>query len=372
MPCLNRSNPFIQFLLIVPSLLYRIAVGTRNKLYNMGILKSQQFDIPVISIGNITVGGTGKTPHTEHILSVLSDKMKVGMLSRGYMRKTKGFVPGDERATSLTIGDEPFQIKTKFKSVMVAVDKWRVRGIETMLQLPGGDELGAIVLDDAFQHRKVVPGISILITDFSRLFTKDCMLPRGNLREPAFNKKRAHIVIVSKCPENARPIDFRIITKELNLFPYQTLYFTKYEYEDLKPVFGDDNKLILSKKDLKGYDVLLVTGIVSPQYLQEYLEKYAAHIQPINYGDHHDFSKSDLLHIEKKFEAIENKNKIIITTEKDAARLLSNPDVPEVIKESLYCMPIKVAFLFDQEKNFNTKILDYVRKNKRNGGLLKK
>jgi len=355
-------------------LLYQIGVGFRNWMFDLGLLTSKKYDLPVISIGNITIGGTGKTPHTEYLLSLLSPVMKVAMLSRGYKRITHGFVLADKNSDYESIGDEPFQILRKFKDVVVAVDGNRCRGIENLLQSEYGKELGAIVLDDAFQHRYVEPGISILLTDYNRLMTNDKLLPIGNLREPSDNKKRANIVIVTKCPETAQPIDYRLVTKDLALFPYQNLYFTKYEYGELVPVFPAIKELPITKERVKKekMDVLLVTGIVSQHYLIEYLLKYTNKLQTIEYPDHHNFSESDLHSIADKFSAIENKKKIIITTEKDAARLIGNPNVPEEIKNAIFSLPIKVAFLFEQEKDFNEQILGYVSKNKTNRGLFKK
>ncbi len=356
-------------------LLYQFGVGLRNWMFDTGILKSKKYDLPIISVGNITVGGTGKTPHTEYLLSLLSPKMKVAMLSRGYKRTTKGFVLADANSDYKSIGDEPLQILHKYKNdVVVAVDGNRCRGIESLIDSKYGTELGAIVLDDAYQHRYVEPGINILLTDFNRIMTNDNLLPVGNLREPARNRKRANIVIVSKCPESAQPIDFRIITKDLNLFPYQKLYFTKYVYGKISAIFNDSNKTSITKEQLleKKYDVLLVTGIVSQNYFMDYLLQYTNSLHSIEYPDHHNYSKSDLNSITEKFDALENKNKIIITTEKDAARLISNPHVSETIKNNIFSVPVEVVFLFDQEKSFNEQILGYVSKNKTNRGLFKK
>jgi tetraacyldisaccharide 4'-kinase len=355
--------------------LFQLVVWIRNWLFDIGILPSKKFDIPVISVGNITVGGTGKTPHTEYLLELLSPETKVAMLSRGYKRTSKGFVLADDNADASTIGDEPFQIFRKFKNkALVAVDANRRRGIENILNSPLGNDVGAIVLDDAYQHRFVEPGINILLTDYNRIITHDKMMPVGSLREPAENRKRAHIVIVTKCPDSAQPIDYRLTTKHLNLFPYQNLYFTKYSYEDLTPVFPESVEVKIDKEKLnkEKYDILVVTGIVSQHYLIDYLKKYTKKVHNIEFADHHVYSDEDIQFISNKFSAIENPKKIIITTEKDASRLISHPSLSDDIKASLYALPIKVSFLFDQEKNFNEQILGYVRKNKTNRGLFKK
>ncbi|MDR3706409.1 MAG: tetraacyldisaccharide 4'-kinase [Paludibacteraceae bacterium] len=370
-----RNNlPNTSPILFPLSILYRMGVNFRNWMFDSNILKSKKYDLPIISIGNITVGGTGKTPHTEYILSLLSPFMRVAMLSRGYKRKTKGFVLADKKSNSQTIGDEPFQIKKKFKDVVVAVDGDRCRGIESLLSGVHGKELGAIVLDDAYQHRYVEPGINILLTDFNRLITNDSLLPVGRLREPASNKKRANIVIVTKCPDTLKPIDIRVLSKELNLLPYQHLYFTRYIYNDFIPVFNEAKGNIVTKNLLlkETYDILLVTGIVSQNDLALRLMKYANQLKSIEYPDHHNFTQKDLQEIEIQFLSMENKNKIIITTEKDASRLMSNPNVSDTLKKSLFYIPIKVKFLFGEDKNFNEQILGYVRKNKTNSRLFKK
>lgn len=364
----------MKILLLPLMLIYKIGVGIRNWMFDASILTSKKYDLPIISVGNITIGGTGKTPHTEYLLSLLSPTMKVAMLSRGYKRSTKGFVLADVNSDCESIGDEPFQILKKFKDVVVAVDGNRCRGIENLLESPYGKELGAIVLDDAFQHRYVEPGINILLTDYHRLMTNDYLLPMGNLRESAKNRKRANIVIVTKCPESAQPIDYRLITKDLNLFPYQNLYYTKYIYDELIPIFPAAKNIEITKEQLleEKYEVLLVTGIVSQHYMLEYLLQYTNNLQTIEYPDHHNYSNNDLLDIANKFNSLEKEKKIIITTEKDAARLIDNPYVPEDIKSVLFALPIKVSFLFDQKKKFNEQILGYVSKNKTNRGLFKK
>ncbi|MDR1679795.1 MAG: tetraacyldisaccharide 4'-kinase [Prevotellaceae bacterium] len=362
-----------QIFLFPLALLYGLAVGIRNWLFDVGILKSRKFKLPIIVVGNITVGGTGKTPHTEYLLSLLSPFMQVAMLSRGYKRYSKGLVFADENSNSIDIGDEPYQIKRKFPEVIVVVDANRCRAIDSLINSPNGEQLGAIILDDAFQYRYVEPGINILLTDYNNLITDDSLLPMGRLREPASNRKRAHIVIVTKCPDTAKPIDFRLITKKLALLPYQNLYFTRYEYGKLQAVFeeANDKYISLDKLTDKSYDILLLTGIVSSQALAAYVGNYTYNLQSIEYPDHHDFSEQDLIDIEIKFLSINNSNKIIVTTEKDAARLLSKPNISQALKESIFYIPVQVSFLFDKEKEFNEQILGYVRKNKTNRELFK-
>lgn len=364
----------LKFITYPLSFFYGLIVELRNFLFDSGILSSQKFRIPIISVGNITVGGTGKTPHTELLLQTLSEEVKVAMLSRGYKRETKGFYLANEQSNSQNIGDEPYQMFLKFPKVKIAVDNNRCHGIETLLKKEFGPDLNAIILDDAYQHRYVSPGINILLIDYNRPITKDKMLPYGNLREPAHNKDRANIVIVTKCPIDAKPIDYRIITKDLDLRPYQTLYFTTYEYKTLYPVFDNAEIEQLEIKDLttKNPDILLFTGIASQNELADFLRANSNSLTSLRYEDHYKFTAIDLNTIAEKFENINSANKLLITTEKDAARLLSLPNIPEIITKNLYCIPIKIKFLFEKEKDFKKQILDYVRKNTTNNLISKK
>ena len=209
------------------SWLYGVGVGVRNHLFDLGVLPQQEFSIPVIDVGNITVGGSGKTPHVEYLIRLLHDKMKVGVLSRGYKRKSRGYVLADNDTPMRTIGDEPFQMKRKFPDVYVAVDKNRREGIQRLTDDEATSDVDVILLDDAYQHRYVKPGINILLVDYHRLIIYDKLLPAGRLREPMKGKNRADIVIVTKCPKDLKPMEFRVLTKALDLFPYQALFFTR-------------------------------------------------------------------------------------------------------------------------------------------------
>ena len=212
------------------SFLYGIGVGIRNQLFELNILKSRSFTTPVISVGNITVGGTGKTPHVEYLIRLLSKEVKVAVLSRGYKRKTHGYILADESTTMRDIGDEPYQMKRKFPDIEVAVDAKRCRGIDHIIHDEKTKDTDVILLDDAYQHRYVKPGINILLVDYHRLIMYDELLPSGRLREPVESKNRADIVIVTKCPASLNPIDYRVLTKAMNLFAYQSLYFTSLRY----------------------------------------------------------------------------------------------------------------------------------------------
>jgi tetraacyldisaccharide 4'-kinase len=351
-------NPILYLL----SLFYGLGVYVRNFLFDYHFLPTTKFDIPVIGVGNISVGGTGKTPHTEYILQYLSERLRIAVLSRGYKRKTKGFQLGDEYATAETIGDEPFQMKWKFPNVLVAVDANRRRGIEYIIRQNTEHPIEAIVLDDAYQHRYVEPSLNILIVDRNRLITEDSLLPYGRLREQAYNKYRANIVIVSKCDRDLQPIDYNVIKKKLALFPYQTIYFTTYGYGSFYPLFPQqENAVSLTKEELCSLSLLMVTGIALPVNMHEYLQMYCPKLSSLEFPDHYEFKNKDYSKIAKEFANLEGEKRIVVT-EKDAARLLNNPLLPEELKPYIYVLPIKVEFINNQEPLFNRQILSYVNK----------
>lgn len=348
------------------SLLYGLVVYIRNEMFNLKILSSLEFDFPVISVGNITVGGTGKTPHTEYIIHLLKSSLKVAELSRGYKRKTRGFLLVNIESTVKQVGDEPLQIKRKFSDIIVAVDANRVRGIEKLMKLPDSPEV--IILDDAFQHRYITPGLNILLTDYDRLITKDYLLPYGRLRESALSRNRANIIIVTKCPAHIKPIDERIITTELFIRPYQHLYFTKLEYGDVRPVFP---KEAISRENnlLNGVSILLFTGIANPNPLKEYLMHKSHNLLEIRFSDHHNYSSKDLNEIVVRFMALPEGKRIIFTSEKDMIRIREAHNIPDIICKNLYYIPVTISFLNETGKDFDQKILNYVKDNKRNIGI---
>ena len=351
------------------SFIYGVGVGLRNKLFDWGILQSKSFDIPVICIGNIAIGGTGKTPHTEYLIKLLQKTLNVAVLSRGYKRHTTGYIQANEDSTARSIGDESFQIKKKFPKVTVAVDEKRVRGIENLCKLEK-PKMDVVLLDDAFQHRYVQAGINILLTDYHRLFCDDTLLPAGRLRESTKGKNRANIVIVTKCPHNIKPIDFNIIAKSLKLFPYQQLYFSCFKYGNLVPAFPEADTLEESPVSLsKHTNILLVTGIASPAVMIEELKRHTRNIQTLSFDDHHNFKKKDIKHIAEQFDKLKGSNKLIITTEKDAARLTDNPALTEELRKHIYILPVEIQLLQNQQDKFNQHIISYVRKNKRNNIL---
>ena len=358
------------------SWLYGFGVGFRNMLFEMGILKSRSYTVPVISVGNITVGGTGKTPHVEYLIRLLKDKVNVAVLSRGYKRKSHGFVLADAETPMKMIGDEPYQMKQKFPDITVAVDSKRTRGIDHLIGGEAGKDIDVVLLDDAFQHRYVKPGINILLVDYHRLIIYDELLPAGRLREPVKSKDRADIVIITKCPWNLKPMEFRVITKAMKLYPYQQLFFSTHEYEMPIAVFPEEqgklgaSETLDSLASLKDKNVLLLTGIGSPEQMKHDMEQMTDHVTPLTFSDHHDFKQKDIVAINEAFAALPEP-KVIITTEKDATRLAVLEELSSEVKQHLYKLPIYIQIMQDQEELFNQAVLGYVRKNSKNSILAK-
>ena len=351
---------------------YGFGVGLRNMLFEMGALKSKKYDVPIISVGNITVGGTGKTPHVEYLIELLKDHMNVAVLSRGYKRKSRGFVLADKDTPMTQIGDEPFQMKQKYPDIIVAVDGNRRRGIEKLIEGETGKKADIILLDDAFQHRYVKPGINILLVDYHRLVIYDELLPAGRLREPVKSKDRADIVIITKCPKDLNPMEYRVITKAMKLYPYQQLYFSTHEYDTPRLIFPEmaDGEEIKSLDELRDKSVLLLTGIASPQQMEHDLAPYTSQLTPLTFGDHYAFKKKDVEKINELFASLSGQ-KLIITTEKDATRLLTTEGLSDEVKKHLYVLPIHISMMQNQTDDFNNNIFKYVRKNSRNGILVK-
>ena len=350
------------------SWLYGLGVGIRNTLFDLGMLKSRSFDVPVISVGNITVGGSGKTPHVEYLIRLLHNKYRVAVLSRGYKRKTKGFILADENSTMSDIGDEPYQMHTKFKDVSIAVDRNRCNGIERITTDEKTKDTDVILLDDAYQHRYVKPGINILLVDYHRLIIYDKLLPAGRLREPKDGKTRADIVIVTKCPKDLKPMSFRVLTRAMNLFPYQQLYFTCLQYGNLHALFGKGTR---SLSDIKPDEhTLLITGIASPEQMVEDLSPYCKNITSLRFSDHHRFKAEDIEKINETFASMPSP-RLIITTEKDATRLECMEGLSEDVRNNIYTLPIEVKVMLDQQEKFDEVILSYVQKNSKNSTLTK-
>lgn len=377
-------KPKIYKPLLPLSYLYGLGVRLRNKLFDYDILHSRTFDIPVICVGNISVGGTGKTPHTEYLIRLLKDRYNVFVLSRGYKRKSKGFVIAREGHTEIQdIGDEPYQMWKKFPDINVVVDADRCNGISNILGILGRSgnsslKSPVIILDDAYQHRYVKAGMYILLIDYNRPVHNDALLPAGRLREPESGKKRADIIIVSKCPKDISNNEQNEFVKAINPLPDQSIYFTYTEYENLQKLFpespnGHENTNTTDSRTV--YDltsdthILLLTGIASPKAIINKLKEWTNNIYLITFGDHHNFSSKDMETVKEKFLQLPEEKRIIITTEKDAARLISHPDLSTELKPYIYTLPIKVRFISKNEQNFNQKITEYVTENSRNSSL---
>ncbi|MFW5821700.1 MAG: tetraacyldisaccharide 4'-kinase [Bacteroidota bacterium] len=359
-------NKLARYLLLPVSGVYGIAVTTRNKLFDWNILPSKEFNIPVISVGNLRVGGTGKTPHIEYLVRLLKDQYRVAVLSRGYKRKTRGFIIAHSESSPNDIGDEPCQMKRKFPDIIVAADEKRRRGIEKLLQLEQGPEV--ILLDDAFQHRYVKPGMNILLDDFKNPMIKDSLLPSGRLREPWTAKKRANIILVTKSPSSLRAIEMRLRAKETRLHEFQHLFYTTLKADELQPVFDGNYDDFRNRK----ISILLVTGIANPRTVKPLARKISTQIREIRYGDHHNYSNKDIHTIRSLFSQMDPDNSIILTTEKDAVKLREFRKELNSSSRNMFYLPVYVEFLNQDEKNFKAQIINYVSSNKRNSILHKK
>jgi len=338
-------------------------------MYNMGILPSVEFDIPVICVGNITVGGTGKTPHTEYLTRLLSENFKVATLSRGYKRKTRDFRVVSSSSVINEVGDEPIEIFRNFPGVLVTVDRKRVHGVKKILQIKPETEV--IILDDGFQHRSITPGFSILLSDYERLFVRDHLLPYGNLRENIGNMRRADIILITKSPDNISPIQRRLIVKEVAKAPYQNLYFTSLTYKSPLPLFGTEvtGQAPSVPIQYEGSGIVLITGIANPLPLKEYLQKIAGEFIHLSFPDHYKFKEKDIAEIVKAWKELKSPVKYVFTTEKDAVRLREFANIAEPVRSVFFYVPIGIHFLNDDKEEFDNIIVDYVRKNKRNNRI---
>ncbi|MCF6349636.1 MAG: tetraacyldisaccharide 4'-kinase [Flavobacteriaceae bacterium] len=336
------------------SMLYGEVMSIRNKMYDKGRLKSTKFETPTIVVGNLSVGGTGKSPMIEYLVRLLKKDYKIAVLSRGYKRTTKGFQIATNISTAAQIGDEPLQFYKKFKDIIVAVDAKRVNGIEQLKNLENPPEI--ILLDDAFQHRKVSAGYYILLTPYDNLYVDDSMLPSGYLRENIEGAKRAQIIIVSKCPDNLSNKEQFEITKRLAVDLKQTVYFTKIDYAT-EVISKQQN---IKVDHLKDYKILVVTGIAKTKPLTTFLTSKKISFIHLKFKDHYQFKQNDLDKIEQRYSKINTAKKIILTTEKDYVRTFENSKIV------IYYLPIKTQFL-DFKDSFNTKIQRYVEQSTRNG-----
>ncbi len=345
---------YLRLFLLPFNLIYALAIFVRNKLYDWGIFKSTQFDLPVICIGNLAVGGSGKTPTTEYLVRLLSD-YKIAILSRGYGRKTKGFVLADHHATAETIGDEPLQYYRKYKNVTVAVCEDRVKGIE---KLKGNHDL--ILLDDAFQHRSVKAGFNILLFELAKLNTFQLLLPAGNLREPLYATERAQCVLITKATTKISAAVRTKVENKLSLGNNQQLAFSAIEYGTITNLY-QGNKMDISEFEI----VFLLTGIANPMPLNVYLVERMKEVIVFEYPDHHQFTVTEMVKLVAAFKAHPAEKKTIITTEKDGQRLLADNLKDLLLNLPVYYLPIKVELNAEDKNKFDQKILDYVASAKR-------
>ena len=333
------------------ALTFDLITRTRNYFYDKGFFKSNKFKTPTIVVGNLSVGGTGKTPQIEYLVRLLEPNYKVAILSRGYKRKSSGFLIATENSTYETLGDEPFQYFQKFKKSIIAVDSNRTHGILKLEKL--SNKSAVILLDDAFQHRKVQGGISIVLTTYQNLYVNDYLFPVGNLRESKIGAKRANCIVVTKCPPDLSLAEQQKITVSLNPTRQQHVFFSTISYdENLK---GTSSKKIT---DFKDGNILLVTGIANPKPLVNYLKDLEINFIHLRFPDHHNFTNNDLDKITNAFNKIENTNKIILTTEKDYVRIFGK-------LKKLHYIAIETAFLVDKD-NFDKLIKNYVEQSSRN------
>lgn len=349
------SNWFLKsfrVLLLPFAVLFWIAVAIRNWMYDKNILKSTSFGLPLICVGNLSVGGTGKSPMVEYLVLHLKNRFKVATLSRGYKRKTKGYALANDTTTAIDIGDEPMQFHLKFPGVPVAVGEERLDAIPQLLHDKPQTE--AIILDDAFQHRVVKAGLNIILTDCNNLFTRDFFLPTGDLRDQRKSAKRAQLIVVTKCAPDLSEEERKSIIEEIDPLPNQTVFFTTISYGTPYHITKHDFRFVNEKTE-----VLLVTGIANPRPLKKYLEERIETYYMMSYNDHHIFSMLDWKDIKKRFENLSAEKKIILTTEKDSMRLLKFRQ--EMDGMPFYVLPIEHKFLFNQENEFNQLVTNFIQ-----------
>lgn len=340
-----------RYLLFPISFLYGVIIWFRNWLFDKNIINSAAFNFPIICVGNLAVGGTGKTPMTEHLVSFLQKDFQTATLSRGYKRKTKGFAIANEASTAIDIGDEPMQFHRKFPELIVSVGEERLVAIPQLLHARPDTEV--IILDDAFQHRQVRAGYNIVLTDYRNLYTRDLMLPAGDLRDVKSSIRRANNIIVTKCKNDLSEEEKQELIEEISPAPNQKLYFTEIVYKEPHHLFTNQPGVITADTD-----VLLLTGIANPKPLKEFLNTRVHSYDMLRYADHHIFSSDDLKEIIRQFEKMQSANKIILTTEKDGVRL--EKFAKELTAFPIYILPIEHRFLFNDDTAFQQDITSFI------------
>lgn len=332
----------------------------RNRLYDSGILKSYSPQKHTICVGNLSVGGSGKTPHVSYLVALLKDEFKLATLSRGYKRKTQGFVRASEISTSKEIGDEPLLYKTKYPFLNVFVEANRVKGVKKIVEYE--PDTNVIILDDAFQHRPIKCGLNILVSEYENLYFNDYLMPFGRLREGKAGVRRADIIIVSKTPDKTTAVDIRNVVKDIKPLAHQQVFFSYLKYGELYSI-SNVNETISTLNDLFRFKLIVFTGIANPNPMLTYLREYSAGVSHLPFPDHHEFIVSDIANIQKYYESFEGGNKLIVTTEKDLMRL-KEPDIwPIAERMNIFVLPVEVTFK-DKTEEFNNAILKYVRTNR--------
>lgn len=354
LPVVKQLFSFVKIFLYPVALVYGTVVWLRNRLYDTGFFSSVQFSVPVITVGNLSVGGTGKTPHVEYLVRLLQYRFKVATMSRGYKRRTQGFLLADENTNALRIGDEPMQYHMKFPELVVSVAEERITGIPTLIQKR--PQVEAVLLDDAYQHRSVKAGRNILITDYSKPFYTDYILPIGTLREKRNAYKRADIIIVSKCPPDLDKAAADAIRSKINPLPHQQVFFTAIQYEQAYDMFT------LEPVQLRDKHALLVCCIAKPQPLVNYVNTIAKDSHVLSYADHHYFLSRDLEEMKDAYTNWNVENKLVVTTEKDAARLHLHADKLKEWGVQIAVLPISIGFLFEGATAFDAAITEYVER----------
>jgi tetraacyldisaccharide 4'-kinase len=343
---------YLRWLLLPFSWLYALVVIIRNWCYDSGVFKSHTFKLPVISVGNLDVGGAGKSPMTEYLIRLFKDEYKLGTLSRGYGRETQGYLVATAVTTATQIGDEPAQFKHKFPDVTVAVCEKRVYGIENLQT-----DYELIILDDAYQHRAVKPGLSILLFDFGRIREPHFLLPAGNLREPFGGRKRADILVITKCPTGLSELQTRELTSQIKPFAGQQLFFAGINYSALQDLNGNAADLMIDTDTA----IFLLTGIANPNPLVNELNKRAKEVVHHNYPDHHQYTLKNIAKLAADFNACKTQKKLVITTEKDAQRLGEHTLQQAVEQLNILVLPIQINFLNNGGPQFDKIIKNYVR-----------
>jgi tetraacyldisaccharide 4'-kinase len=345
-----------RILLFPFAVLYGIGVKLRNWCYDRGFFSSTSFNLPIVCVGNLSVGGTGKSPMTEYLIRLLKDRYEIAVISRGYKRQSQGYILAHPATTALEIGDEPMQFHKKFPNVSIAVGEERIVAVPQLLQ--DRPKTQCIILDDAFQHRSIIAGLNIVLTEYNNLYTRDFYLPTGDLRDSSSSIKRANIIVVTKCPNDLSQDDREAILYELDVAKHQQVFFTGIDYGIPYHISDPGSEYIITHDT----EVLLVCGIANPKPLKQYLTQHAKSFTLQAFNDHHVFDNDDIRQIQTHFANIKTPYKIILTTEKDAVRL--HKFYEQLANQPIFAIPMKHVFLFDEAAKFDNAVIGYINEAK--------